>query len=64
MSGHRVHPYAVQTAALFVALIPVVLLFTMMAGARFLDGMRRARKPVPVRPPAIVALRRLSPASD
>jgi hypothetical protein len=58
MHGHHAHPYAVQTAAFFVALAPIVVLFVMMIGARFFDGVRRARKPAPVRPLAIAALAR------
>lgn len=56
MHGYRVHPYIVQDAALFFALVPIVLLFTMMIGARFFENIRRARKPTPSRPPAIIAL--------
>jgi hypothetical protein len=37
MHGHHDHPYLLQTAAFFVALVPVVLLFAVMAGARFFD---------------------------
>jgi hypothetical protein len=58
MHGTNSHPYIVQSAAFFVALIPFALLFTMIAGAKFFDGLRRARKPAPARPPAIVSLAR------
>ncbi|HEV3152538.1 MAG TPA: hypothetical protein VGZ02_01895 [Candidatus Baltobacteraceae bacterium] len=51
------HPYALQTAAFFIALVPFVLLGTMVIGARFFDGLQRARKPAPPRP-AIVGLTR------
>lgn len=67
MHGHHVHPYIIQDAAFFFALVPFVLLFTMMIGARFFEGIRRARKPAPTRPPAIIALasaRRLLAATD
>jgi hypothetical protein len=37
MHGHHAHPYVVQTAAFFVALVPVVLLLALMAGAQFFD---------------------------
>jgi hypothetical protein len=49
------HSYAVQSAAFYLALIPFVVLFTMMFGARFFENLRRARKPA-VRRPAIIAL--------
>jgi len=51
------HPYAVQAAAFLIALVPFVLLGTMMAGARFFDSLHRARKPAPPRP-AILGLTR------
>lgn len=50
---HHDHPYAVQAAAFFVALVPFVLLGTMLLGARFFDGVRRARKPAAPRPATI-----------
>lgn len=52
---HSGHPYALQSAALYISLVPFTLLFVMMIGARFFDGLRRRRKPVPPRP-AIVGL--------
>jgi len=58
---HSGHPYAVQSAALYIALVPFALLFVMMTGARFFDGLRRKRKPVPPRP-AIVGLASFAPA--
>lgn len=67
MHGHRIHPYIIQDAALLFALFPFVLLLTMMVGARFFENIRRARKPAPSRPPAIIALaatRRLLATSD
>jgi hypothetical protein len=47
MAGTHMHPYAVQNAAFLFSLIPIVLLAVMMIGARFFDGVRRARKPAP-----------------
>jgi len=47
------HPYAVQSAAFYVALIPFALLFTMMIGSRFFENLRRKRKPLPARPAII-----------
>lgn len=47
---HNGHPYATQSAAFYLALIPFVLLFTMMIGARFFESLRRARKPAHKRP--------------
>ena len=39
MSGHHhFHPYMLQDAAFFVALIPSVLLLAMVIGAQFFDG--------------------------
>jgi hypothetical protein len=58
---HQGHSYAVQSAALYVALIPFVLLFTLMIGARYFESLRRARKPVPRRP-AIIAIAPMAPA--
>jgi len=52
---HLGHPYAVQSAAFYIALVPFTLLFVMMIGARFFDGLRRKRKPLPRRP-AIIGL--------
>jgi len=49
------HSYAVQSAALYLALIPFIVLFTMMFGARYFESLRRKRKPLPPRP-AISAL--------
>jgi hypothetical protein len=60
MSSHYGHSFTVQSAAFVFALIPFVLLITFMVGARFFDGIRRARKPAPSRPPAILALRAAS----
>jgi hypothetical protein len=51
------HPYAVQVAAFYFALVPFILLGLMIAGARFFDGARRRGKPAPPRP-AIVGLTR------
>lgn len=59
---HHHHPYAVQTAAFFFALVPFVLLGTMIVGARFFDGLHRARKPAPSRP-AIVEISRPAQAA-
>jgi hypothetical protein len=56
---HSGHPYALQIAAFYVALIPFVALFVMMIGARYFEGLRRKRKPVPMRP-AIIALRTMT----
>jgi hypothetical protein len=53
---HHTHPYYVQTAAFFIALLPFVLLFTLMTGAQYFEGVRRARKPAPARRPGIVAI--------
>ena len=67
MSGHHhLHSYAAASAAFYVALVPFVLLFAMMIGARFFENVRRARKPRPARP-AIIALsaaRGLLPTPD
>ncbi|HKU67333.1 MAG TPA: hypothetical protein VJP85_06145 [Candidatus Baltobacteraceae bacterium] len=52
---HSGHPYAVQMAAFYVALVPFAALFVVMIGGRFFDGLRRMRKPLPPRP-AIVGL--------
>lgn len=57
---HQGHTYAAQSAAFYIALIPFVLLFTMMVGARFFEGMRRARKPAAQRP-AIIGLAGIAP---
>jgi hypothetical protein len=56
---HSGHPYALQIAAFYVALIPFVALFVIMIGARYFEGLRRKRKPVPMRP-AIIALRTMT----
>ncbi len=58
---HSGHPYAIQSAAFYIALIPFVLLFTFMFGARFFEGLRRKRKPLPPRP-AIIGLASFAPA--
>ncbi|HEY9179551.1 MAG TPA: hypothetical protein VIO32_02465 [Candidatus Baltobacteraceae bacterium] len=58
---HQGHSYAVQSAAFYLSLIPIVVLFTIMFGARFFESIRRARKPAPVRP-AIAGLRRMTAA--
>ncbi len=58
---HFGHPYAVQSAAFYIALIPFIALFTMMFGARFFEGMRRKRKPLPPRP-AIIGMTAFAPA--
>jgi hypothetical protein len=55
------HTYAVQSAALYFALLPFATLFVMMIGARFFDGVRRKRKPAGQRP-AIIGLTAVSPA--
>jgi hypothetical protein len=55
------HSYAVQSLALYVAMIPFATLFTMMIGARFFEGLRRARKPAAQRP-AIIAIAPAAPA--
>lgn len=60
-SMHHGHPYAIQSAALYIALIPFALLFTLMIGARFFEGLRRARKPAPPRP-AIVGIGSFAPS--
>lgn len=63
---HQGHSYATQSAAFYFAMIPFVLLFTMIIGARYFEALRRARKPAPRRP-AIIALaptRRFIPATD
>lgn len=60
MSAHAQHSYAVQQAAFLFALIPFALLTVIMAGAHFFDGLRRARKPLPVRPPGIRLAPRLA----
>jgi hypothetical protein len=67
---HNGHPYALQSAAFFIAMIPFAALFVLMIGARFFDGLRRARKPVPARRPGIIGMtafaasRRFVPAAD
>lgn len=66
---HQGHPYALQCAAFYVALVPFVLLFVIMIGARSFEGLRRARKPAPQRPAIIgltpiVSVRRFLPAAD
>lgn len=58
---HQGHPYAIQSAAFYFALIPFVLLALMMIGARFFDGLRRARKPAAQRP-AIIGIANFAPA--
>ncbi len=55
------HPYALQSAAFYLALIPFILLFAMMIGARYFEGLRRARKPLPQRP-AIIGIAAFAPA--
>lgn len=57
---HHGHPYAVQAAAFYFAMIPFVALFTIMFGARFFESIRRARKPAPVHKPAVIGLVRWS----
>lgn len=52
---HNGHAYATQCAAFYIALIPFVLLFAMIFGARFFEGLRRKRKPMLSRP-AIVGM--------
>ena len=54
------HSYAVQSAALYLALFPFIVLFTMMFGARYFEGLRRKRKPLPPRP-AIAAIAAFAP---
>lgn len=66
---HHGHPYAVQSAAFFVALIPFIALFTILIGARFFESVRRARKPAPVRPAmtgiaGLVPVRRFAPSAE
>jgi hypothetical protein len=39
------HPYAIQAAAFYVALVPFIALFAMIAGGRYFEGLRRKRKP-------------------
>ncbi len=58
---HNGHTYAVQSAAFYFALIPFVALFAIMIGARFFEGLRRARKPAAQRP-AIIGLAAFVPA--
>lgn len=58
---HHGHSYATQSAAFYIALIPFILLFVMMIGARFFEDMRRARKPAAKRP-AIIAIAQVAPA--
>jgi hypothetical protein len=54
------HSYAVQSAAFYLALVPFILLFTMMFGARYFESLRRKRKPLPPRP-AIAAFAAFAP---
>lgn len=63
---HSGHSYAAQSAALYFAMIPFVLLFTMIIGARYFESVRRARKPAPRRPAitALVPARRFVPAAE
>lgn len=63
MSAHAQHPYAVQQAAFLLALLPIAFLTVMMVGAHFFDGLRRARKPLPVRPPGIRLAPKLAAAT-
>ncbi|HEY8312971.1 MAG TPA: hypothetical protein VIG51_02250 [Candidatus Baltobacteraceae bacterium] len=42
---HHLHPYALQTIALVLSLIPFFLLAGLMFAASFLEGRRRSRKP-------------------
>lgn len=58
---HHGHSYATQSAAFYLALIPFVLLFAIMIGARFFESMRRARKPAGKRP-AIIGIAPMAPA--
>jgi|GEM_PF-7076030 len=58
---HNGHPYALQSAAFYVAMIPFVTLFALMSGARFFENLRRARKPAGQRP-ALLALAPIAPA--
>lgn len=37
------HTYAVQSVALYIAMIPFILLFGMIVGARYFEGVRRSR---------------------
>lgn len=63
---HQGHSFATQSAAFYFALIPFVLLFTMIIGARYFEAARRARKPAPKRP-AIIAIapaRRFVPTAE
>lgn len=57
---HHGHTYAAQSAALYIALIPFVLLFTMIVGARFFERIRRSRKPAAQRP-AIIGVANIAP---
>lgn len=57
MHGLHEHPFIIQEAALVFALVPAVTLFVIMFGARYFENIRRARRPAPSRPPAIIALR-------
>jgi hypothetical protein len=50
------HPYAIQAAAFYVALVPFIALFAVMMGGRYFEGLRRKRKPA-ARKPAVSALR-------
>ena len=64
---HHLHPYALQDASFFFALIPIVMLFVIVIGAQFFDGLRRARKPLPARAFAtlpLLASPRLLPTPD
>lgn len=63
MAAHHAHTYAIQNAALLISMIPFVLLGVMMIGARFFDGVRRARKPAP-RIVALAPMRRLVPTLE
>jgi hypothetical protein len=44
---HHFHSMAVQTAALFLSLVPVIALFLVMIAGSVLEERRRARKPAP-----------------
>ncbi|HET7813267.1 MAG TPA: hypothetical protein VFL13_02710 [Candidatus Baltobacteraceae bacterium] len=48
MHGERVHPYALQTAAFYVAMLFPIALLGIMVFGRHIEAFKRSRKPAQV----------------
>lgn len=55
MGAHQHHSYAVQTMAFYLSLAPGLVLIAAVFAGRYLDGLRRVRKPRPLRPAILKA---------